>query len=33
VVLDVGITPVTDDAIGEVLMVSDVDFTTVAAKA
>lgn len=33
VVLDVGINPVTDDATGEVHMVGDVDFNTVAAKA
>ena len=32
VVLDVGISSVTDDATGEILIVSDVDSTTVAAK-
>jgi methylenetetrahydrofolate dehydrogenase (NADP+) / methenyltetrahydrofolate cyclohydrolase len=33
VVLDVGINPITDEATGEVHMVGDVEFTTVAAKA
>jgi methylenetetrahydrofolate dehydrogenase (NADP+)/methenyltetrahydrofolate cyclohydrolase len=32
VVLDVGINPVTDEATGEVHMVGDVDFTTIADK-